>query len=240
MILSRNDIEDLAHATLCDFREKTGNFDACIDIEEFATQYLKLNLRFENLSDEKKLYGLTAYEDTKLRVIADGEEKIIEIKQHQIILDNSFIENENATELLPKMRFTLAHEAAHQLLFALESIKERQKHKKSYSARTAHTYRELKTFEDWNEWQANTLGAAILMPRDIILDIFENDGITEKIVSYGGILSNANAEIITNLCELFNVSKSAVIIRLKTLGFLEQKSFSDYRHPLEVWNDEAI
>ena len=33
------------------------------------------------------------------------------------------------------------------------------------SARTAYSLRELKTREDWNEWQANVLGAAILMPQ---------------------------------------------------------------------------
>ncbi len=34
-----------------------------------------------------------------------------------------------------------------------------------YSARTAYTPRELKTREDWNEWQANVFGAAILLPQ---------------------------------------------------------------------------
>ena len=31
--------------------------------------------------------------------------------------------------------------------------------------RQAYTPRELKTREDWNEWQANVLGAAILLPQ---------------------------------------------------------------------------
>ena len=31
--------------------------------------------------------------------------------------------------------------------------------------RQAYSLRELKTREDWNEWQANVLGAAILMPQ---------------------------------------------------------------------------
>lgn len=36
---------------------------------------------------------------------------------------------------------------------------------KKYAARTAYSLRDLKSREDWNEWQANVLGAAILMPQ---------------------------------------------------------------------------
>ena len=52
--------------------------------------------------------------------------------------------------------------------------------------RTAYSLRELKTREDWNEWQANVLGAAILMPqREIDLAVaYYARG--RKLISYDG------------------------------------------------------
>ena len=47
----------------------------------------------------------------------------------------------------------------------METDKIQEACRRKYSARTAYSLRELKTREDWNEWQANVLGAAILMPQ---------------------------------------------------------------------------
>ena len=76
--------------------------------------------------------------------------------------DESFIRSGNVQRFCAKRRFTLAHECAHQILFQLESDEVKTSCEMKYSARTAYTPRELKTREDWNEWQANVLGAAIV------------------------------------------------------------------------------
>ena len=66
-------------------------------------------------------------------------------------------------KLCGKRRFTLAHECAHQLLFHLESEDTKAACRKLYAERRTYSLRDLKSNEDWNEWQANVLGAAILM-----------------------------------------------------------------------------
>ena len=46
--------------------------------------------------------------------------------------------------------------------------------KEQYSSRCAYSSRELKSKEDWNEWQANALGAALLMPAVFLAQAMEH------------------------------------------------------------------
>ncbi len=235
MILTKKEIENIAEETLKNFSEVTGFYESYTAIDQLARDYLHLEVKFAKLSDNTTLYGLTAYEDTKMTVFVDNTEQIIEIKQNQIVLDSRFIEAGKVGERCAKRRFTLAHEIAHQLLYALESNEMKKQFKNAYSKRVAHTFRELKTFEDWNEWQANYLGAALLMPKStieyVIANTIEN---SRKIISYEGALNRKDRLIVEFFCTLFGVSKSAILIRLKNLGYLEERTFYEYCHPLEV------
>ena len=40
---------------------------------------------------------------------------------------------------------------------------------------------------------------------------------------------------LTLLCQSLGVSKSAAIIRLRQLGYIEDRPFEEYDDPLEVW-----
>ena len=138
-------------------------------------------------------------------------------------------------KLCGKRRFTLAHECAHQILFQMETDKIQEACRRKYSARTAYSLRELKTREDWNEWQANVLGAAILMPqREIDLAVaYYAKG--RKLISYDGTFAYWDKVALDRICQQFGVSKTAAVIRLKQLGHLETRPYSEYSDPLEVW-----
>ena len=100
---------------------------------------------------------------------------------------------------------------------------------------TSYALRELKTREDWNEWQANVLGAAILMPqREIDLAVaYYARG--RKLISYDGTFAYWDKVALDRICQQFGVSKTAAVIRLKQLGHLETRPYSEYSDPLEVW-----
>ncbi|MDD7300601.1 MAG: ImmA/IrrE family metallo-endopeptidase, partial [Eubacteriales bacterium] len=124
-----------------------------------------LRVSFARLSPDGSICGVTAYADTEYKITELGITRTLALKRNQVILDESFILSGNVQRLCAKRRFTLAHECAHQILFQLESEEVRAACEMKYSARTAYTPRELKTREDWNEWQANVFGAAILLPQ---------------------------------------------------------------------------
>ena len=138
--------------------------------------YLGLRVSFARLSPDGSICGVTAYADTEYKITELGITRTLALKRNQIILDESFIRSGNVQRLCAKRRFTLAHECAHQILFQLESEEVKASCEMRYSAQTAYTPRELKTREDWNEWQANVLGAAILLPQkevDLAMRRFE-------------------------------------------------------------------
>ena len=159
----------------------------------------------------------------------------IPLRRNQVLMDASFIQPFQIRKLCGKRRFTLAHECAHQILFQMETEEVRKVCQRKYSARTAYSLRELKTHEDWNEWQANVLGAAILMPqREIDLAVaYYARG--RRLVSYDGTFAYQDRVALDLICKQFGVSKTAVVIRLKQLGHLECCPYSEYSDPLEVW-----
>lgn len=143
-----------------------------------------------------------------------------------MVLDKSFIEPENIRKLCGKRRFTLAHECAHQILFQLDSDDRKIACHKRPVVR-GNGSRVLRTQEDWNEWQANTLGAAILMPQS------EVDRAMWFINSRN--FYDSDQVKIDTFCGVFGVSRSAAAIRLEQLGYLNRKKDYEYRDPLEAW-----
>ena len=117
----------------------------------------------------------------------------------------------------------------------MESDNDKRTHESKYAPRVAYSLRDLKTREDWNEWQANVLGAAILMPQkeiDIAMRQFAHGRVLRN---YEGRFNYIDCLSLTLLCQSLGVSKSAAIIRLRQLGYIEDRPFAEYDDPLEVW-----
>lgn len=173
MILSRSQLNEIAAAVTDDFNRFFFGFppeeerDELLPtmIDQLATDYLGLEVVFAPLSADGSICGLTAYAPTYFIAEENGVVHRFAIKENQVVLDTSFVQPEQIKRLCGKRRFTLAHECAHQILFQMESDEIKARWKNAYSTRRAYPLRELKTREDWNEWQANVLGAALLMPR---------------------------------------------------------------------------
>ena len=87
------------------------------------------------------------------------------LSRNQVLLDSSFVEVGQVKSCVGSGAL-LAHECAHQILFQLETEEEKQYRCRDYATRKVYSLRDLKTKEDWNEWQANALGAALLMPQE--------------------------------------------------------------------------
>ena len=163
MILSHMQIEEIAAAVTKDFNEfffgknsDIGRTTArATPIDQFAKDYLGLSVSFAHLSSDGSLCGLTAYADTEYTIEEQGVKRTIPLKANQILLDLSFIQPRQVHALCGKRRFTLAHECAHQILFGMESDNDKRTHESKYAPRAAYSLRDLKTREDWNEWQAN-------------------------------------------------------------------------------------
>lgn len=241
MILSYEKIEDIADAAIVDFREFLfeGKYDPSqpmpMYIDQFASDYLKLEVHIERLCTDGSICGLTAYADTELIVDMNGVSVPIPIKQNQVLMDISLIQPGMVQKLCGKRRFTLAHECAHQILYQLDSDETKAACRKLYAGKREYTARELKTNEDWNEWQANALGACLILPRHdvgLVMDYYMHG---RKLVSWNGNLGRMETQIIKNVSTFFHASPSAVRIRLQRLGYIEERSVGFYDEHREVY-----
>lgn len=243
MILTHLNIEEIAAAVTKDFNQFFFGAEAEMDhhsilptpIDQLARDYLGLSVSFTRLSSDGSICGLTAYADTKYLIDEKGVKRTIPLRQNQVLLDESFIQPGQVRKLCGKRRFTLAHECAHQILYQLESDESKAAYKKKYAERTAYSLRDLKTREDWNEWQANVLGAAILMPQKEISLAMWRFAYGRKLTSFEGWFSYNDKLAISLICSTLGVSKTAAVIRLRHLGYIEDRPYHEYVDPLEVW-----
>ncbi len=243
MILSQRQLEEIAASTTKDFNRfflgmrRTSPTDQLCQHPLISLQRTLISVfayPFARLSPDGSICGVTAYADTEYKITELGITRTLALKRNQVILDESFIGSGNVQRLCAKRRFTLAHECAHQILFQLESEEVKASCEMKYSARTAYTPRELKTREDWNEWQANVLGAAILLPQKEV-DLAMRRFVETPLINYEGRYSYGDHLTLRLFCRLFGVSKTTASIRLRQLGYMVDRPFSEYVDPLEVW-----
>lgn len=126
MILSQKQIEEIAAAVTEDFNKfffgtesEEVRMARATPIDQFARDYLGLQVSFARLSSDGSICGLTAYTDTEYIVEEKGVRRMLPLKCNQVLLDESFIRQGQIKKLCGKRRFTLAHECAHQILYAL-------------------------------------------------------------------------------------------------------------------------
>ena len=149
MILSHRQIEEIAVAVTKDFNEfffgpdtEEARLPRGTPIDQFARDYLGLDVSFAPLSPDGSICGLTSYADTEYIVEMDGIQRKIPLHRNQVLMDASFIQPFQIRKLCGKRRFTLAHECAHQILFQMETDKIQEACRRKYSARTAYSHQD--------------------------------------------------------------------------------------------------
>ena len=95
MILSHKQIEEIAAAVTKDFNvfffgqePEDVRIPRATPIDQFAKDYLGLNVSFARLSDDGSICGLTAYADTEYIAETRGIRRTIPLKQNQILMDD--------------------------------------------------------------------------------------------------------------------------------------------------------
>ncbi len=229
-ILSRNGIESIAERVLKAYMglpEFAGNTIYRIEPEILIEKVLGLNIDYQYLSDDGSILGLTSFCEMGIQVYEnDDSEAFYFLDGKTVLVDKRLKED---ITLKGRCNFTAVHEAGHQILKML--------YPKEYGntqAKRLHFYRmdsEIKKpIADWEEWQANTLGAAILLPKQLVKQAMEIFGLGERMRLLNKIYAPRDYEKFCAMADFLGVSKTALAIRLKYFGMLEM----DYlRNPHE-------
>ena len=71
-------------------------------IDQFAREYLGLNVSFAYLSEDGSICGLTAYTDTEYIVEDRGFQRKIPLRRNEVLMDRNFICLLYTSSLSPK------------------------------------------------------------------------------------------------------------------------------------------
>ena len=228
MILSYEDIERIAIAELYRFMSPAIDVKGIrpVLIGTFASSYLRLQIKYTRLSDFERVFGITTYADTNLTLNRYCRKEEIFVPAKTILIDESLSppNSQSRYDALSKQRqFTIAHECAHQILYRMMPEDERKTFDEKYSKRTM-SLQEFNTVEDWREWQANALAAALIMPKKYIELMVGN----RQLYLFGRRMNKADNLLFRNIGNRLQVSSYALTLRLKQLGYLHVLSASDY------------
>jgi len=223
LYLSQEDIEVIGESVLKDCARKCDKaISIPVDIEDFAGSYLGLGILYRKLSGSGSILGLTTYKGVNLALKLDEGDVLLSVPRDTILLDETLSER----KAYKRRRFTIAHECAHQILARIEARETSGSLRESLLPGMTYSPRELRTSEDWNEWQANTLAAVLLMPRhelitriNVLFDPILMTIIESKNINALGIVW------LKKMADKFGVSKEAMAIRMEKLGYKIKPEF---------------
>lgn len=158
-----------------------------VPIEAIVEMEYGLNIEYLSLRKSGKVLGQTVFEDCLVPFYDKklGIYNVVKAQAGTIFIDDSLL----APEMEGRLRYTLAHELAHWLL-----------HQKIYGNTSQAAAKISESFDSGMEWQADTLAAAILLPKKQVKRAFYS----------------MDGEKIEALAELFCVSHQAMRICLKS------------------------
>jgi Zn-dependent peptidase ImmA (M78 family) len=185
-----------------------------------------------SIFQETDVLGVTAYQETNVVLNPKEPDRKIYINANVVLLDYSL----DHPRMIGRRNFTLAHECSHQAIYLLEPYVSR------ISCRTAdRTYfapGSESAANSWSEWQANTLAASLLMPKNLIDCLFYLFHTEEKIKIYkGDFMYRDSYNVLNSMANYLGVSRSALLIRLKQLDRVDMHSYREY---LDDYEDESI
>lgn len=222
--LSRKDLENIAERVLVSYRklpEVQKKKIYRIDPELLLTRVLGLNIEYQHLSVDGSILGLTSFDEVEVEVLDYADtDTFFSLDGNTVLIEQDL---HNDSTQIGRCNFTIMHEGGHQILKKLFP----SEYGSNSQVAAVHYYKQNseknKPISDWEEWQANTLAAAILMPRDLIeygMYLFE---LGKKIKCLNRIVDIKTYEKFSALAEFLGTSKSALAIRMKQLNLLEKE-----------------
>ncbi len=231
-ILSKPDFDDIATMVLKEYMPYVLSSPQPLDIELLVKEGLYLDVSYARLSPAGEILGLIAFADTDYpHYVAKSNERM-KLTEGQVLLDESLVDGKN----YGRRRFTLAHEAAHWICHRTYHSPDKRSFEFRRSLVACRTEnieqnrrkQQARTDEYWEEWQADNLAAALLMPKDMFVEVcrdtFGKYGVFKGYLRKGVDDPHVAHEIIQEIANKFAVSFRAAQIHMKEFGFVNDRA----------------
>lgn len=225
-------LDDYGQRLVQDFSPEIAHIPGILDVDSFVEYYLQLNVEFRRISYNRKILGMTAFNDGLVEVINEdtGKPEQLTVAAGTVVIDTSLMAKRN----IPRLRFTMIHEGAHWLLhrkayaednpFGPAGVYENQflaaKEGRVDYSRSVKEHTDIERMER----QADFLASAILMPIFAMRVAYRNyfryfDEKPHQIVRGNNSMDDCHATGLPEyIAKEFGVSKRAALIRLEKLN----------------------
>ena len=202
IIGTKVEFENLADYILRDYLGSEYESYKPFDVNAFAKDYLKLEISYCEFNPKDNIEGKRI--------------------GNQIQLDQRL----NEPTRVGERNFTVAHECGHDLInwqdpnYVPHQII-------NYRIRSQH--KELKTENDFREWQANVVASCLLLRPCLVDWTMFTFARKEKITVFGGYtIHRIDRYIIRMMAQYLGVSQECLRYRLDRLGYLDHKPIAEY------------
>lgn len=218
-ILSRNDIEQIAERILAIYTEAyvpEKHLFYQVVPEELA-EVLGLEVDYQILSLDGTILGVTAPDEQCVTVYDRKQECYYYLDGNTILIDTRLCVS---PKTIGRKNYTLAHEIAHQILYKAFPDAYTSANRIMFDYRRTPNSRPKVT--NWTEWQADALAAALLLPKDAILEGMFLVGLGEHISTLSRKFTPNKYDSFCQLAKALGASQSALAYRMEQLGLLDR------------------
>ena len=225
--MSRAELEEISEGLITAYANKFSNrVIQSIDIEHFITEFLMLRIEYAFFAeDDAGRIGFLADGATPLLIHQDGKIIPFVFPKDTIVLDKFLL----AEKEQGRRRFTMAHEASHHILSKMYAMPSEGCFHAEYDSERSYSKEELAQMFASVEWQADTMGASLLMPRRIIENALAKYNQSNPIKVYGdNTITSKDKAVIRRMAAYIGVSYTALVIRLRDMGLFEYHNILEY------------
>ena len=222
-IFSYDEIDELGEGLIRQYLGADAERTCCVDIEGFATEYLKLPLLYRSFAElDTDKIGFIADGITPLRIHEDGTSCLCVFPKGTIVIERSLRrENESG-----RRRFTISHECAHYLMD--KTIPAAAFHRE-FDGERDYTPEDFRNLFSFHETLIDRMGAALLMPRFMVRNVVAMHGCAGGIPVFGDRVMRTTDKLrIKQMANTMGVSFSAFLIRLRELGYLSRRPLYEF------------
>ena len=233
-------LENYAEKIVCDFSPELLRTPGIINVEEFLEYYLGLSVVYRRICYNRKILGITAFNDGMVDIISDetGQPDELPVTKGTVIIDPSLLQKRNE----PRGRFTMVHEGGghwllHRKAFANDNpFGPAGIYKNQYLAAKEGRGDYLRSTKERTdiermERQADFLAASILMPRPAMRIVYRQyfkyyGEKPRRIIRGTSPMDDLFAKQLPEyVAKTFNVSNKAALIRLEKLMAIVNKGW---------------
>ncbi|MCR5636234.1 MAG: ImmA/IrrE family metallo-endopeptidase [Clostridiales bacterium] len=224
--ISRAEAEELCDGLIQQYIGSKTVTPAFVNIDGFVKVFLKCKVVYETIREEEMdRIGFTADGIRPLRVLKSGKIRDIVYPRNTIVLDKYLL---NLNECHHR-RFVLGHEAGHIIAGRINPDSPACFHRFTDRERMDYSVADMRERYSVLEWQANVIGAALLMPRYVMLNTLNQFNGGRRLPVYGeNIFHPREKTILQKMASSLRVSYTALVIRLRDLDMLKRHDVSEY------------